>query len=369
MRAGTVMFKRFLFPVALAAPLLFLLTVVVVTAYDLHRLRAVVPDAVYRDLQAHLESKRPVSKPLPDAIRADGGGKARVFLFGESSLLLSDGTIFPEELARLRGDLDVVNLGVSGIDSLSVRQRVADALAAARPDVIVLYYGHNDYNNAYQGFLVPRFYRQFRLLLRLAFVFRDRTQPRDVLMADTWYWYSRLMRPRIFQAFQSVGLVDLDRAGGFAAINDLILTAYRRNNEAILSLAAAQRIPVVLMTPVGNLQAEPFGDVDSTTYWYRKAKAAAGYRETIGFMKAARDAETLTYDLRAKSPLLEYVRACARPGVYVLDLERLLEEARFGFGYDDFLDYFHFNDRTHRLVAALLADFLVRHGLAERGRR
>src|SRR5262249_40946183 len=137
-----------------------------------------------------------------------------------------------------------------------------------------------------------------------------------------------------------------------------------RNNEALLDLAASHRVPVVVITPVGNLRAEPYGDLDTTSALYRKGMTTPDYDQAWAYLKQAQDTEIFTYDLRAKSPLVSYIRNLRRPGVYVLDLERVLKERRFGFGDAEFLDYFHFNDRSHRVVAGLIYDFLKQHRLA-----
>jgi hypothetical protein len=125
---------------------------------------------------------------------------------------------------------------------------------------------------------------------------------------------------------------------------------------------------VVLMTPVGNLHAEPFGDITVVTRHYRAGMASTDYKQSIAELKKARDAELITYDLRAKSPLIGYIRKVNRPNVHVLDLEKRLEEMRFGFGNEDFVDYFHFNDRSHRLLADVIYDFLKKNGLLGRTR-
>jgi lysophospholipase L1-like esterase len=343
-------------PAALAAAL------VAAIAWDLHALRTLDTTRVAAELRAHLERTVPLSFPLPDGLAAADPSRRTVFVFGSSDVLLSDGRTFPDYLAERRRDLRVVNLGAIGIPSSFVRRRVEEALAVARPDLVVVYYGHNDYNSAYQGFVVPRYLQKFGLLARLAYLVRDRRAPTGVLEAGDFYWYSRLVTPRITKAFERLGLLEL-RAADFAPVNRVVLDGFVRNNEAILALAASRGVPVVLVTPVGNLRAEPYGDLTTTTALFERGIAAADYGEALAYLRQARDAEFLTYDLRAKSPLLEYLRSLGPPRAHVLDLERELERRRFGFGYGDFLDYVHLNDRTHALVAGLLADFLAAEGL------
>lgn len=325
-------------------------------AGEIREIHGVDPAAVYRDLESALPRRHPHSFPLPEEILLRDDSKLTVYLFGASSLVLSDGAVFHDYLEEAHDDLQVVNFGISAIDSLTIRQRVAEAFTIARPDIMVLYYGHNDYNVVYHLYILPNYFSQFDCLLRLSYPFRDRSRPEALFADDEYDVFYRLNRPKLFSRFQRLGLVTIDH-DAYLAVNNLILDYFKKHNEAILEMAATHGVPVVLITPVGNLRAEPHGDL-STTALYRKGMAATDYRESIEHLKMARDAELFTYDLRAKSALVRYIRELRHPNVHVLDLEKKLEEMRFGFGGEDFVDYFHFNDRTHRLIADVIYDFL-----------
>ena len=366
---GLTRLKKSLFFLITAMPSLLLLGIVVLLGRDIYEIRLVTPSAIYHGLQSHLAHEDPENIPLPDAIFSAGDtDKTTVYAFGESSLVLSDGKTFPEYLQQRHADLRVVNFGVSGIDSFVVRQRVEEALSVAKPDVVVLYYGHNDYNNAYQEYIMPNFFQQFDLFLRISYRFHNKNRPPGVLLADNPYWFSRLIRPKFFQFFEQLGMLDID-IRDYEPINQMILDYYVRNNDAIIDMALSQNIPVVLITPVGNLHAEPFGDIHVTTALYKKGMASQDYDDSLKYLKSARDAEIFTYDMRAKSPLIDYIRNYERPGVYVLDLEKKLEQMRFGFGYGEFLDYFHFNDKSHSLLADIIYDFMASKNLVGSGQR
>jgi lysophospholipase L1-like esterase len=359
--------KHLCYTLIMLTPGIILTGLIVLTVLDLISIRSIDPQEMRSELQAHLATKEPTSFPPPDSFPARDASRKLVYLFGESSLMITDGMTFPDYLQRDHDDLQVVNFGMSGIDSFSVRKRVEEALAAARPDIMVLYYGHNDYNNAYQGFILPKYYEKFNALLRLSYLFRIRDKPRGVMYSEEYYWYAALIRPQLYWFFEKIGVLNIN-ARDFEPLNDSVLEHFVKNTRAIIELAAAQRIPVVMITPVGNLRAEPFGDLEITTASYQKGMASRDYAESLAYLKQARDSEILTYDLRAKSPLVDHVRSLAsRRGVKVLDLERVLEERRSGFGYEEFLDYFHFNDRSHRLLADLIYDFLQQHRLVRLG--
>lgn len=354
--------RNILFTVILLLPAAALLGIVGVTAVDIVHIRNVRLADVLRELAIHLDRKQPESFPPPDNLKDIDPSKTLLFTFGASSLVLSDGWTFPDYLAMDHDDLQVVNLGIVGIDSYSVRLRVRQALDAVRPDIILLYYGHNDYNTAYQGFILPRYFDRFDTLLRLAFLFHREGEDMGVLESDDYYWFTRVTRPKLIQTFEKLGLLSINSAD-YAAVNRLILDHFIRNHKAIISMAAARGVPVVLVTPVGNVQAEPYGDLAVTEASYRMGMKAEGYEESMRDLFRARDSEIFTYDLRAKSPLVQYLRTFRSPNVYVLDLESRLKEARFGFGYNDFVDYFHFRDGSHRLIADIIYDFLAKHKL------
>lgn len=362
MTTGPRGWRRALFVLIMLTPAALLSIALVVVARDVYRFRTADPAAIYQGLRTHLAQKQPTDFPLPAGMLVRDPDRKTVYIFGESSLVLSDGRTFPQYLEEDHADLRVVNFGVSGVDSFSVRHRAASALAAARPDVIVLYYGHNDYNSAYQNYVLPTFFQQGDAFLKLRYFFYDPAVPTGPFAEGAYYWFARQRRPILFQMLQHLRLVNPD-SRAFEPVNQLVLDTFIRNNNALLDLAASLNVPVVMITPVGNLHAEPYGDVDSTTRLYQQGLAATDYEQSWTYLKQAQDSEIFTFDLRAKSPLVNHIRNLRRPNVFVVDLETRLKAMRFGFGHDEFLDYFHFNDRAHRVVATIIYESLAENRL------
>jgi len=345
------------------APASFLAALVFFTALDIYDIRRIDLSEVRGALQKHLEQKEPVSFPLPDELLIQDRSKKTVFVFGASNLVLSDsGRTFPDYLQQGHADLRVLNFGVNGIDSLSIKQRVNEALSVEKPDVIVLLIGDIDYNYAYHNFILENYYQKFNFLLRIPYFFYDKSKPVSKFSYGTFYWYGELNRPRLCEFFQRLGLIKI-RQEDFNAINRLVLDYFIRNCNDTVRMAVAQNIPVVMITPVGNLHARPYGDINTTSVFYKQGMKAGDYARAISYLKKARDSEIFTYDLRAKSQLIDYIRNFRQPNVYVLDLEKRLEEMRFGFGYDEFIDYFHFNDKTHKLLADMIYNYMRANGL------
>lgn len=356
--------RKTLFILITAIPLLLLVVIASLTIRDLYSIRTIDHAQMSRDLRSHLDQRRPASFPLPEGAADSRGTKRTVFVFGSSDILLSDGLTFPAYLEQQHHGLRVVNFGVNGIDSFSVKQRVTEALSAARPDIIILFYGHNDYNTAYNEFILPHYFHKFHALMRLPYLFQDKHKNFSRFNQEpfTYYWFYVLNRPKLLKAFEQLRLVDI-HSDDYQPLNQLILDHFIRNNNDILDMAAAARVPVILMTPIANLHAEPVGDLEHTLAYFRKGLASTDYMQQIAYLKKAKDSEIFTFDLRAKSPLIEHIRTISRRGVHVLDLESRLEGMKFGFGNDDFVDYVHLNDRTHKLLADMLFDFMLQNKL------
>jgi hypothetical protein len=336
-------------------PAVLLIVVLLFTARDIFDINTTNPQVIYQALRK-LPIKQ-ISFKIPERIYERKKGQTLIYIFGESSLIISNGKTFSYYLNEDRDNLHVVNLGICGVSSFSIRKRVVEALNIAKPDIIVLYFGHNDYNNIYQGFMMPRYYDKFQALLWFAHFLGIGTKNPSVRQYDNYYWYSRLIRPKLFKLFERLKLIDV-RQDEYEPINKYILDNYIANSSAIIDLASSKGIPVVFITPICNLRAEPFGDVETTTFLYDKGMSTRNYYESIEYLKKAKDKEMFTYDLRAKTPLVNYIRNLSHPNVYVLDLEKQLEDRKFEFGYSNFLDYLHFNDSTHHMVADTLYKFI-----------
>jgi hypothetical protein len=129
--------------------------------------------------------------------------------------------------------------------------------------------------------------------------------------------------------------------------------------ETIINITASNNIPIILIIPIGNLRAEPYGAIDEVTYYYEKGLRSKNYSQSIYYLKKAREAETLTSDIRVKQGLIEYLKSINHTGVYTYDLESELTSEKFEFGNHDFIDYFHFNENSHKLIAAHIYNFIL----------
>ena len=298
-----------------------------------------------------------------DVVVPPKGDRPRVVTLGGSSVRHAWGADprvnFPTWLAEELPEVDVVNLGSPGQTTLGLRANLP-ALAAAEPDLIVVYAGHNDFSQ-------PVFQGQIGAT-------RLWTLPLFRLASQSWI-YATLRRP-------TVGLLPPapDQRRGLLVTNDsrgrdwqdATLARFARNLEAMVAEAPA---PVLLTTQLRNFEFPPTGlltprsneacrrlaptlplrrmqqpaqlaaQLDQAcgpdtalAAWYRAhAARAAGDVDTA----LERFAESLAADplpLRAPPQADEAVRAvAARTGAPLVDLARILGPLPDGRLFDDTL--------------------------------
>src|SRR5262249_51288427 len=137
-----------------------------------------------------------------------------------------------------------------------------------------------------------------------------------------FFWYGLYHRPRYFNLAQKLGLWTIDNAV-YQDYNRRIHEQFGRHTAAIVALAREAGGPALLVTPIGNLHAKPYGAIEVVEENYKRGIAETDYRKSFEYLSAARDNEIFTGDLRAKSPLLAYLRTVGDgETTFVLDLEK-----------------------------------------------
>lgn len=350
--------RFYLFRALVVLPLLLLLAVTAILVVDLVRVSRVststlnpwIVDVVERKQAAARRGDHDVTGLVP--IPALDPAQRHVFVFGGSSVVFTTGETFAAHLQRRlrakREKVTVSNFGYAGIDSHRVRrlQRHVFDRAGARPDLVVLYMGHNDFINAYHDDVTEP-YHLLLPLTRLVYAVTD--QERGGI--TTFEGFTRVHNPVLVKAFQGAGLVRIhdERPRPFDAV---ITAAFMENLRAMVAAAHRLGARTLVLTPVGNLRREPYGDIEAVTAPWERGLATANYGASIRLLEQARDAELITLDIRAKTPMIQAIRALRAEGATVLDLETRLKARRFAFGPDDFQDYVHLTDSSHRIIAA-----------------
>ncbi len=327
-------------------------------AVDLVRIRLVDEESVQAAWEgfAASQTEPPAHAPLEARPPRPPTAPPVVWVLGASSVVLPEGETFAVALQRLlharRPDLTVENLGRSGVESGALRRIFDEALARAphRPDLLVVYAGHNDFNVAYHG-SVARQYDLFEPLLGLLSVLSERGRRHG------YHYFLRFRMPPLLERLQALGLVRL-RPPGLATVDREIRARFRTHLDGILAAARDSDVPVLLVTPVGNLLARPYGRREETTVLYGFGRALAGTEVGLRLLEGARESEFLTYDIRARSALVEELRARTGDGLYVVELDRWLEKRGLRLSPRLFADYLHFTPWGHEQVAACLSEFL-----------
>jgi len=361
--------KRIIFWAILVSPALVVAFFFAAFVVDVVRINRVSHERISGDFDKFLAARKGSAFPPPAAFHMMDPANANIFLFGASSVVISDGKTFADYmetgLGGSGGRVKVVNFGIPGIDSHSVRLRVEQSLrfGAYPPRAIVLYYGHNDYNVAYSSSLNTHWDNAFNAFLKISYYLSGREfkfpDQKYVFKAEAYsdyLWYARFTRPVFFDIVQKLRLYRVDNES-YEGYNAKILEQFKRNNDAILAMAKERGIPVVLVTPIGNLHARPYGSIDVSERNYRLGIGSKDYAESVGYLIKAKDGEIFTGDTRAKSPVLDYLRSLDDgKTVFVFDLERDFIGREFSFDTTNFLDYFHLNDRAHRAVGEYMTE-------------
>jgi lysophospholipase L1-like esterase len=372
--------RQTVFWAILLLPLACVVFLAVSFVVDVVRLRTIRVEAIAALLDVYLATKQPHTFPPPDGFFELKEQHRHIFLFGESSVVISDkltmGQYLEQTLSapatlvtRRRDDLRVVNFGVSGIDSHSIKARVEQAFqyTKVKPALLLLYFGHNDFNIGYKyvvngpdapfGNLFNPFLRMTYLLSGGQFDFRDQF-PVFGTARYNFFWYGMYHRPRVFDFVQRLGLWTVDNEA-YRALDLKMLEKFKTNTEGILALARSHGVPVVLVTPVCNLSAQPYGAIDVVEKTFRAGLAEKDRQKSLDLLTMAKDEERFTGDTRAKSMLLDYLRTLDDGRTtFVLDLEHDLRGSDFAFDETNFLDYFHFNDHGHRIVGEYLTAWM-----------
>ena len=367
--------KSLLFHVVLFLPLTLLILLLADIVKGIYILNNIDYREIEEELTEYLSTKEPVSFPMPVESLSNEKEISRIFLFGASSVLITNGHTFADYLENALSQngkkVKIINFGVLGVDSFSIKKRIRDALKSSEtaPRAAILYLGHNDYNSPYHNIIFPH-YESFGFFLRLAYpVFRSfdylsrigshfLDTERPFISLHDFYWFDRFYRPRVIKLLQACRLVRIESAS-YGKLNSMILNKFRKNVNEMIDILSSRGVRTIIVTPIGNLRAEPFGSIFETTDEYNLGLKTVEYDESLAHFLKARDAELFTFDVRAKSGLINWLKGTRQKNVNVLDLEGILMNRKFSFGYSHFMDYFHFNDAGHKLVARCLHDMVI----------
>ncbi len=249
----------------------------------------------------------------PVAFRARRAGVTRIVCLGGSStggaFQMDDlDDFFPARLQRLlnrragAGRFEVLNQGVGGWNTFHIRLYLELTIDRLRPDVLVLYVGHNDIMTT-----AGETYRQFWSRYR-----RQHSSLREVM--------ALLERSRLVVGYRAA-LSTLRYGPRGQSVSNVPVPDARENLEAVIELAGRFQAPVVLLSEA----------IDTP------AHTLVAYRRMMSELAQTR-------------------------GQHYLDLNHLLRQRRHE---DLLLDRNHLAASGHQLLAELLTNFLVKEGVVK----
>jgi len=353
--------------------------------------------------RAFLEKYFPANAPLLPELKPTlisetrGKGSFRVFCLGESSMFGTPYEISATIPALVRKqlrhifpgrDIEVVNLGASAINS-NVIADMSGALAALRPDVVLLYLGHNEFYGP-DGVGAPWIEKRFPFLTPLKYRARSlrivRLMQRGLasIGRGTPDGERNLMRQVSMGATVESGSPEEVRVLGRFRDNlqEIIRTFRERGIEVIasdvtsnllfppfISRATHEEIPPLVESGRAAearqrlrllAEAEPANAFND--YWLGRADVALGdTAEGLLELRRARDEDLLKF--RAPSQTDTIIReVCAREGIPCIAADSLFAAHSPGgiTGPPLFWEHLHPNARGYDLIArAFVAEMLA----------
>ncbi len=389
--------KILLFYAILYLPLLLLILLVFSILYRSYFINNLDYAKIYCELKDYLDSekgeinlkitnseliinynykiKKGPYKPKKKVLKfAPSSGEIIIYVCGSSPVCskipFSDYKVFPKLLedilnSNYRKKFKVYNFGIESFDSFDLKKLVKATFNIYKPDLVIYYQGHMDYESAYLTVIKRKFYFLrggfFKYILGLIFLGKASKAPDSVKkLAEFGDWIIRsLIEPNLLNFMQKINLIKIPSAP-FRRYNSLIQSCYEKNIKEIIALCKKSNIPIIFITPIANLKAKPFGIYKITQKFYSLGLKERNYYKKIEYLVKAKDSEIFTGDLRAKSELNDFLRNIdnSAENVFVLDLEKELLKKKFSFGYEYFYDIGHLKPNLHSLIAFYLYNFI-----------
>jgi len=383
-------FKIIIFRIILYLPLVVLLSVLFSFSYNVLKLNIFDYEQTYSNIASTLNEKYnfieniTITSKSVEFYNANSAGmhspgrkkfnyennSKLIFVYGGSSVVAPNyEKVFAKFLELKFGEkFTIINLGVDAYSSAFIKRRINSTLQnEIKPSLIIFYSGHNDYTNLYLSAV-----NQKTSVIKKAFLFNLFQSYLEKLKFEHYEFTEDLnsfryvpavpnidfiIEPRLKKYLQKTGIVTFDNSQ-FRKYNELILKHYAQNLHEIIDLTQQNNIPLIIITPISNLEAEPFGVNKYTWDIYQQGLKEQKYKRRINLLTEAKDNEVFSGNIRVKSELNDFLRSVNETNVYILDLEEELITRNFTFNYDDFYDYYHMRPETHRQVAEILYGFI-----------
>ncbi|MBF0273934.1 MAG: SGNH/GDSL hydrolase family protein [Nitrospinae bacterium] len=323
-------------------------------------------------LVAYFKNRKPTQFPPPAGFKTLNSNDFNIFVFGGSSVIISDGHPFPKHLQDLLNKksengrkVRVTNFGVLGIDSYNVTYRAWQSLTGlkVKPDLMIVYTGHNDYNNAYRNIINKDHEGLFDLFLRISYRYTGQkftfSNQKGFSLSKSFpdmKWFSIFNRPKFVNLAQMAGVAEISTAL-YEQYNKEIFLHFQDNLKLLQKMCSEAKVPLLLITPVGNIHAKPFGKTDIVDKYYDQGMKETNREKAFTLLRKAQEHELFTGDMRVKKAVRDYLIGLNNHfTIFTINLESELMDRDFSYSPDEFLDYFHLTDKTHSLIAEIIVN-------------
>lgn len=307
-----------------------------------------------------------------------------IFVFGASSTVAPTyDEVFSKLLEnKIDNNYTIINFGMDGIRSDIIKLRVYEALEIVniKPQAIMIYSGHNEYDASYwllrqrHGIIKNTIIlnKMLSLLNNADFsnanfkkkLFDNYEQkPIYIPYHNNVEW---VVEPTIKKLFEGK-LIFSDNPilkKNIQRFNDAILTNYAYNIGGIIARISSEKIPLIFITPISNLESESYGSSKMNSLFSQNVNEPE-YSKRITALIKTKDNEIYSPHMRAKSNLIEYVKSIEYENVYVYDLETELQNEKFNFTYQNFYDSVHMRPKTHEIIASKLFQYIEEERIIE----
>ncbi len=253
----------------------------------------------------------------------------------------------------------IFNLGMGSFDSFDIKELIKATMSYKAPDLVIYFDAQaSDFESAYFVCIKRHFYIISNFFENISHFLSLNRIPGLMTVSKLGGWFLRAYaEPMFINSIQKLNFVKLKK-GPFEEYNALIIDYYKRNMYELIESIKAKNIPCVIITPVFNLEARPFGIYNITDRYYKQGLKEKDYSKRIEYLIKAKDSEIFTGDMGFKLQAYNFLVGLKIDGVYILDLLERLEEERFGFDYRYFYDVGHMKPQLHRIIADRLYEFL-----------
>ena len=325
----------------------------------------------------------------PQTFPAARGDACRVMFLGGSSVRLPGHRGWPERATVGDVPVEVVNLGVPGATSLATALRGKEALAY-KPDVLVVYEGHNDFAQWSFGSGEPVVQRDLRtagLVLQL-----ERSAFFRTLTWASERWTPERKREQVEGLRVSAAVVTAEEA-------PVVAKELQANFTALVEAAKGRGVPVIQVVPISNPGKSPIAtlmdmdpdrgrrvdqavitadqflelkdyagallgadaalreDAHHAGAWWVKARALQALGRGPEAVEAYGEARTWdAIPLRSTPAVDDAIRAV--PADEIVDLPKLRAEDDGLVSDTLFTDMVHFSDLGHATLASTMSPFI-----------